>query len=161
MKKCFLLIIILSLIAIGCSHTIYKYSNENNSEFYNRIIKICESQDELIIETIHKEKYSARKLRITVDTTSFIENNSNRIISKSTSEISLISFSKMSRGAFDGFLIGTLVGGGIGLLSQTKAMGGAAPKGDLSFVLYSTLAGSAIGITYGLINPGRITIKLN
>lgn len=161
MKKIFISILILSLLISGCTHTISKYSNEYEIDFYNRIEKMCEKKDELTIETINKEKYKAKELKITVDTTSFIENKKNLLIIKKTQEISSISFTPMYRGAFEGFLYGSLIGGGAGLLVQLKEAGVGSPKGDVYFILYSALTGAAVGTIYGLINPGRVIIKIN
>ncbi|MBI1937442.1 MAG: hypothetical protein HYS25_04895 [Ignavibacteriales bacterium] len=161
MKKILLSVFVISLSICGCTHTVTRYSGENEIEFYSRVEKISKGQNDLLIETINKEKYKGRELKIDVDTTSFTDNSTNLIIIKKTQNISTITFPQMSKGAFDGFLFGSLIGGGIGLVGQLKDIGGSAPQGDVYFLLYSTLAGAAAGTIYGLINPSSIIIKIN
>jgi hypothetical protein len=150
----------ISLLVSSCTHTISKYSNEQELEFYNRIGKICESKDDITVETVDKVKYQGGELSITLDTTSFIDYRTNQFIVKNTQEISSISFSEMSRGAFEGFLYGAMIGGGVGLSSQLINLGGA-PKGDIYFILYSAITGAVAGVIYGLINPSKTIIKIN
>jgi hypothetical protein len=159
MKKISISLLILLLINNGCTHSILQYSNEKDDEFYARVEKLCEKRNDLLIETIDDTIHNAGELKVNKDTISFIENNTNQIIIKKTYEIKSISFTQTSRGIFDGLIYGTLIGSGVGLLGQLNPKGGAAPKGDIYFLLYSALTGAAIGITYGLINPGKIIIK--
>ena len=145
----------------GCAHTFVKYNNEKDLNFYKEVEKLCEKED-LTIETISREEYKAKDLKITRDTTSFIDNKTNLTIHKKTKDISTISFHQKLRGAFEGFLYGTLAGGGLGLLSQLSFGGGSgSPKGDVYLILYSALTGAVLGTTYGVIHQSKTTIKIN
>lgn len=161
MKRRIMTILTLSFLICGCSHTIMQYGNEQDDIFYARVEKICENKNDLLIGTIDKKEYNARELKVTKDSTSFVENKNNQKIVKRTKDIVSVSFAETERGAFDGLLYGSLIGGSVGLLAQLKSVGGAAPKGDVYFIFYSAAAGAALGTAYGLINPGTITIKFN
>jgi hypothetical protein len=129
MKRIIICFLILSIFVSGCAHTISKYSNETRNEFYSRAEKICEKKDDLIIETVDGDNYKVRELRITEDTTSFIENSSNLFVVKKTTEIKWVSFYEALRGATEGLIYGSLICGGAGVLGQLNTSGGS-PKVD-------------------------------
>ncbi|MDX9925052.1 MAG: hypothetical protein RBS48_09815, partial [Ignavibacteriaceae bacterium] len=70
-------------------------------------------------------------------------------------------FSQPVRGAFEGFLYGTLIGGGVGFSPSIFSSGIGHPRLSIDFLLYSTLAGAVIGTTYGIISESKIVIKIN
>lgn len=153
---------ILSLLISSCSHSISKYSNEYEFEFYSRINKLCENKDDLTLEMIDGQKYNVKELIISVDTTKFIDINSNTTIIKSTKEISSISFTQTGRGVFEGLLYGSLIGGAAGLLpNMVLPKGTGHPSGNPLIILYGAVAGAVIGSTYGYMNPSKTIIKIN
>lgn len=161
MKKTFVSVILLLLLSSGCTHTFIQYSNEDNNEFFTRVERLCKDRDDLIIQTVDKIEYNARELKISEDTTDFIEISTNKFISISTEQISTISFSQPVRGAFEGFLYGTLIGGGVGFSPSIFSRGIGHPGLSIDILLYSTLAGAVIGTTYGIISESKSVIKIN
>ncbi len=162
MKRIIGSILISSLLITGCSHNLSKYSNEQESEFYDRINKLCENKDDLILEVTGGQKYSIKKLIMSADSTKFIDIKSNMTTIISTNEIITLSFTDSSKGAFDGFLSGLWIGSGTGLLAgQLISSGSSGGIGRLYLLIYSVLAGVVIGSAYGLLNPGTTIIKIN
>lgn len=162
MKKIIVSILITSLLVNGCSHTLVKYSNEHEFEFYTRINKLCENKDDLTIEMIDGQKYRVKELIISADTTKFTEINSDMTIIKNTKEISLVSYSDSRLGTSDGLFSGLRIGGGTGLLlGQLISGGSSGGLGRFYFFVYSVLAGVAIGLIYGYNNPSTAIIKIN
>ena len=162
MKKIIVSILISSLLVSGCSHNLSKYSNEHESEFYDRINKLCENKDDLTLEMIGGRKYSIKELIMSADTTKFVDIKSNMTTLISTNEISTLSFTDSGKGALDGFLTGLWIGGGTGLLAgQLISSGSSGGIGRFYLLIYSVIAGVVIGAAYGLLNPSAIIIKIN
>jgi hypothetical protein len=151
------------LFLSGCAHNISKLTNESNHEYIRRVANLCNHKNELIIETTNNDIYKAKELKITIDSTSFIETTTNHKEIKDTKEISSISFSQKCRGAYEGLLFGSLIGAsaGLGIELLGQGGGGSAPKGNVYTIIYSSLAGGIIGIAYGIFEPGTIKIKVN
>ena len=145
----------------GCTHVIVKEVNEKDSEFYDKVEKLCNEKD-LTIKTKDYEEYKANNLMIHGDTSSFLEKETKLLMNKNNYELSSISFQQSSRGAFEGFLYGTISGGGLGLLFQfPNASAGRSPKGDVNFIIYSAAIGAVIGTVYGLLSKSTTIIEMN
>ena len=162
MKKIIASILALSLLISGCSHNLVKYSNESESEFYNRVNNLCKNRDDLTVVMISGQKYNAKEFIISADSSKFVEIGTNITLIKSTKEISSIDFPDSNKGTIDGLFNGLWIGGGTGLLlGQLLSGGSAGGIGRFYFLLYSVLAGVIIGTTYGYLNPGITIIRIN
>ena len=159
MKKIIASILALSLLISGCTHHLEKYSNESQDEFYKRTSELCKNKDELVITTIDGEKYIGKKLIITKDTIS-LEQRTRVPLVMETKKVNKISFFERERGAFDGFLNGLWIGGGVGLISVKLFKGSEQPGGAL-VLFYSIIVGGIVGIMYGILNPSETIIKIN
>ena len=161
MKKIIASILISSLLISGCAHNLSKYGNEPQVDFYYRVTKLCENNNDLTIEVLDGKKYKGKELRMTSDSTSFKELETNALIVLKTQEVNTISFTQIGRGIFEGFLYGSLIGGVTGLAPQLIFGGQGTPKGDIYLVLYTAITGAVIGSIYGLINKSKTIIKIN
>ncbi|MCK9281589.1 MAG: hypothetical protein M0P71_13265 [Melioribacteraceae bacterium] len=123
-------------------------------------MQICKDRYDLIIQTIDKNEYQVKELKISEDTTGFIENSTNEFITITTDRISTISFSQPVRGAIEGFINGTRISSGVGISPSVMSGGKGDPGLDINFLLYSTFEGAVIGTTYGIISESKIVIKI-
>lgn len=162
MKKKIILAFILAMLFSGYEHHIYKYSNESQQEYYNRIVKLCTQQNEITIELLSGKLIQGKELTISPDFTSFYEIDSQNNITIKTNEIKTIRFTEEDRGTLDGILAGVSVGGGVGLLLCSLNINRSAEQiGGFYTLAASLLGGTAVGLIYGWFNPSITIIEPN
>jgi len=161
MKKAISVILILGILISGCTHNLVQYSNETQADFYTRVAKLCEDKLELAIEGLNGKRYKGKDFRITTDSTSFKEIETNTLIVLKTKEVNTISYTQTGRGIFEGFLFGASGSIGILLASTYLSKGGGHPEISESLLIFVPIIGSIVGIVYGLINQSTTSIKIN
>jgi len=157
MKKIISLILLLSISLNGCIHHIPYYQNESREDFHRRVNNLCNGKL-IVIELTDGKKYYGKEIKVSTDSTSFIEITSNTTQILRTKEILSISFDESGRGMFEGFLYGALIGGVIGIIPQLPGAGGT-PKGDIYAIIYISIIGAGLGSIYGLLTGSNTIIK--
>lgn len=159
MKKIIAVILMSSLLISGCAYNITKGDYEDDQKFYEKVNKVCEDKDELLIVTKTNKSYMAKKLVIAIDSTSFFNLGFNYLEKVKTNDISQIEFKGTGASGIQGFLFGGLAGGLVANVLSNPAIGEA---GNWKIVPISIgiVVGGFIGIIYSIINPGNTTIIL-
>jgi hypothetical protein len=160
MKKLVALILLLSFTFSACSHVIPKYQNESAQDFYNRINNLC--KDKVVSLKLNNEQaFDCKEIKVSADSTSYLDVNSSSLKTIKTNKIISISFSEGERGAWEGLLYGTFIGGAAGLIPNLVLPKGTGhPSGNPLIILYGALAGAVIGVIYGSYNESKTTIVL-
>lgn len=155
-----LFVIILSFITLNCTHT--RYIQDNNSEEsllnYKTIEERSKTEPAKIVTT--KGTYSATHIRISPDSTLFIETKSGDEIELATKYLEIY-FRDSGKGALEGMGIGFLVGFGIGfplgfasyqeggIVNLGDSRFGSGLVGGLIFAVPSTVIGLIVGASNG------------
>ena len=158
MKKLVASILLLSFTLSACSHVIPKYQNESRSEFYNRINKLTKDKTVSLKMTSEQTIIDCKELQVNPDSINYRDVNSNSLRSIATNKIISVSFNEGERGAWEGLLYGSLIGGVSGLISILVLSNGH-QSGNPFVILYSAVAGAIIGAIYGSNNDSKTIIE--
>ena len=159
MKKLVASILLLSFTLSACSHVIPKYQNESKSEFYARINKLTKNKT-VLLKMASEQTIECKELQLNPDSTKYRDVNSNSLRTIATNKIISASFNEGERGAWEGLLFGTLIGGVAGLIPNfILPKGTSHPSGDPMLIIYGAIAGAVIGVIYGSYNESKTTIN--
>ncbi|MBU2493639.1 MAG: hypothetical protein KJ571_13515 [Bacteroidetes bacterium] len=145
MKKIIISILIFSFALSGCSRIITRNDYEIREKYYQKINKICEDKDELIIKVYENEEYKGKEIKISDDYTTFINLSSNTLKKINTRDIVQIKFDGTGTEGFEGFLFGALAGAGISVLLIPQ--NGEGP-GTLLVIAGLIAVGSIVGLIF-------------
>lgn len=158
MKKYSSLILLFSVVLNSCAHVIPKYKNVSSEDFYNRINYLCKEMV-VTIKLKNAQVINCKEIIVNKDSTSYLDLASSTFRTIETTNIFSISFSDSERGGWEGFLLGSFLGGAAGFLSNYILPKGH-PSGDPLLIIYGALTGAVLGIVYGYIHESQITINL-
>jgi hypothetical protein len=159
MKKLVAFILLLSFTLSACSHVVPKYQNESRSEFYNRINKLTKDKT-VSLKMVSGQTIDCKELQVNPDSTNYRDVNSHSLWSIATNKIISVSLNEGERGAWEGLLYGTLIGGVAGLIPNLILTKGTShPSGDPMLIIYGAIAGAVIGVIYGSYNESKTTIE--
>ena len=161
MKKLVASILLLSFTLSACSHVLPKYQNESRSEFCARINKLTKDKT-VLLKMASEQTIECKELQVKPDSTNYRDVNSKSLCTISTNLIISASFDEGERGAWEGLLFGTLIGGVAGLIPNfILSKGTNHPSGDPMLIIYGAIAGAVIGVIYGSYNESKTTIEIS
>ncbi len=161
MKKFVACLLLFSLTFSACSHVLPKYQNESKQEFCARINRLTKDKAVSLVMGAG-QIIVCKDLQVNPDSTNFREVNSDSLRTIGTNEIISISFYDGERGAWEGLLFGTLIGGTAGLIPNIALRTGTShPAGNPMLLIYGAIAGAIVGIIYGSYYESKTTIELS
>lgn len=158
MKRIIASVLISSLLISGCSYDISKGEYEKNQQFYERVNKVCKDKDELIIRIKDGKSFKGKEIKVASDTTTFVNLESNFVERITTNKITEIEFSGTGTSIFEGFLFGSLAGGGSATLFFPES--GSEKGGRAIGILLGIAIGGLIGVIYSILSHPHTVVIL-